>query len=172
MRAGAFMSGLKVLAALGAAALLAACLPQRDMKASFSLADHQPWAAKGNAGVDGEGFIRRPNGWLARCSGNKVYLVPASLYFQEWIGIRRAGAQVANAAELTKQHREAQRETQCDQRGRFAFSDLPPGKWFVITRISYEARNDDFTEDALYVAEVETTSGKRADVILSNPNRI
>lgn len=160
--------------AAGAVALLflAACLPQKEIGARFSLSDHQAWMTKGDSGVDGEGFIRRPNGWLARCSGNKVYLVPASPYFREWIDIRRSGAQVANAAELTKTHREAQRETQCDQRGRFAFSDLPAGKWLVITRISYESRTDNFSEDALYVAEVETRPGQRADVILSNPNRI
>lgn len=172
MRSRGITHGLRAGGVIVALALLVACLPQREMKASFSLSDHQPWAAKGNAGVDGEGFIRRPNGWLARCSGNKVYLVPASAYFREWIDIRRSGAVVANAAELTKLHREAQRETQCDQRGRFAFSDLPAGKWFVITRISYEARTDTFSEDALYVTEVETVPGKRADVILSNPNRI
>lgn len=172
MQAGFITRGLRAGGAIAALAFLVACLPQREMKASFSLADHQPWAAKGNAGVDGEGFIRRPNGWLARCSGNKVYLVPASAYFREWIDIRRSGAVVANSVELSKLHREAQRETQCDQRGRFAFSDLPAGKWFVITRISYEARTDTFSEDALYVTEVETVPGKRADVILSNPNRI
>lgn len=172
MRAGLITRGMRAGGAVAALAFLAACLPQREMNAKFSLADHQAWMTKGNAGVDGEGFIRRPNGWLARCSGNKVYLVPASAYFREWIDIRRSGAVVANSVELTKLHREAQRETQCDQRGRFAFSELPAGKWFVITRISYEASTDTFSEDALYVTEVETFPAKRADVILSNPNRI
>ncbi len=172
MRAGGITRGMKAGAAMAAFAFLVACLPQREMKASFTMADHQAWAAKGNASIDGEGFIRRPNGFLARCSGNKVYLVPASAYFREWIDVRRAGAQVSNAVELTKHHKAAQRETQCDQRGRFAFSDLPAGKWFVITRISYEARTDTFSEDALFVTEAETIPAKRTDVILSNPNRI
>lgn len=172
MRAGGITRGTNSGAAIAALALLVACLPQHELKASFSMADHQPWSAMGNASIDGEGFIRRPNGLLARCSGNKIYLVPASAYFREWIDIRRAGAQVANAVELTKTHKAAQRETQCDQRGRFAFSGLPAGKWFVITRISYEARTDNFSEDALFVIEAETIPAKRTDVILSNPNRI
>lgn len=168
----AMRTDVKTASVFLALLMLAACQPQRELKASFSTVDHATWAAKGNASVSGEGFIRRPNGFLARCSGNKVYLLPASPYFQEWVAIRRSGAVVANSSELTKIHRQAQRETQCDQRGRFAFAELPTGRWFVFTNMSYASANDPYSENALYIADVETRPDHVAEVVLSNPNRI
>lgn len=156
-----------------ASALLAGCLrPERELQASFNAEAHGPWMGKGTAAIDGEAFIRRPNGWLARCSGNEVMLVPASAYFREWVGVYRQGARVQNSGEVAAQHRAALRKTQCDQNGRFSFSDLPAGKWFITTRISYRGANDPFAEDAAYLIELETKTGEVAKAILSNPNRI
>lgn len=162
------MRGMMAAASL---AMLAGCM-QKELKAAYSAPDHAAWMGKGTATVNGEGFIRRPNGWLARCSGERVYLIPASSYFREWIDIRRSGASVANSRALFETHKEALRTVQCDQRGRFQFAELPPGKWFVLTRISYESARDSFSENALYVTETETKPGQSASVILSNPNRI
>ncbi len=159
--------------ALIALVALSACLiGEREMEARFSASDHAAWMAKGSSEIAGEGFIRRPNGWLARCSGGVVQLVPASPYFREWLAIRRGGASIANASARTEEHRAALRQTQCDQNGRFRFSDLPAGKWIVITRISYDSPRDAFREDAFYVTEVETRAGEVAKAVLSNPNRI
>lgn len=163
---------VKTISAFFALFMLVACQPQRELKVGFSTADHAAWAAKGNASVRGEGFIRRPNGFLARCSGNKIYLFPASPYFQEWVAIRRSGAVVANSTQLSNVHRQAQRETQCDQRGSFAFAELPAGRWFVVTSMSYANPNDQFSENALYIADLETRPDQVAEVVLSNPNRI
>lgn len=159
-------------AVIALAALSACVASEREMQLRYSAADHAAWLAKGTAEIKGEGFIRRPNGFLARCSGGVVQLAPASPYFREWLAIRRGGGQVSNAAARLEEHRAALRQTQCDQQGRFAFSDLPAGKWIVITRISYEAESDNFREDAFYVTEVETKAGEVAKAVLSNPNRI
>jgi hypothetical protein len=169
-------NGIRQAGRLGSAAMalaaLAACMAERPMEARFSANAHAAWMAKGTADIKGEGFIRRPNGWLARCSGGVVQLAPASPYFREWLAIRRSGAPVAEASMRSEEHRAALRQTQCDQQGRFVFSDLPAGKWLVITRISYDSEGDSFSEDAFYVTEVETRAGEVVKAILSNPNRI
>jgi|JI8StandDraft_2_1071088.scaffolds.fasta_scaffold19885_4 hypothetical protein len=159
-------------AVIALAALSACVTAERDMEARFSASDHAAWMARGSAEIKGEAFIRRPNGLLAKCSGGVVQLAPASPYFREWLAIRRGGARIANATSRTEEHRAALRQTQCDQQGRFSFSDLPAGKWIVITRISYEAQRDSFREDAFYLTEVETKVGEVAKAVLSNPNRI
>lgn len=165
------------LRATGAAALvgagmlaLAGCRGEVEKAIVFSAAEHQPYAAKGTAAIDGEGFLRRPNGWLARCSGGYVYLVPATPYFREWMQIYIKGGSVANAKELSGAHQSAMRKTQCDMQGRFSFSDLPPGKWYALTKVSYDGK--EWKSDQTLFAEVETKAGGVVKAILANPNGI
>lgn len=155
---------------------LTACGPREEIekKIAFSDKDHAAWLAKGDAEIAGEGFLRRPDATLARCSGGVVYLVPATPYFQEWIEVYRSGAKIANPKALHEAHGKAIRKTQCDATGRFTFSDLPNGKWLLVTRIGYESRNQrrDERDDATLVTTVETRAGEKVKAVLANPNRI
>ena len=155
---------------------LAGCGPREEIekKIAFADKDHAAWMAKGDAEIAGEGFLRRPDASLARCSGGVVYLVPATPYFQEWIEVYRSGARLANPKTLHEAHGKAVRRTQCDTTGRFAFSDLPQGKWLLVTRVGYETRYQrrDERDDATLVTTVETKAGEKVKAILSNPNRI
>lgn len=150
---------------------LAACMTS-ELGIAYSEAAHRPFLAMGSASITGEGFIRRPNGFLARCSGGEVQLAPQSDYFRQWVALLRSGQRIAERERLAAAHRPALRTTQCDATGRFAFADLPAGKWFVSTRMSYAAERDSFSTDGLYIAEIETRAGEVARVIVSNPNRV
>ena len=169
--AAARLGGLKaVLGVAVVAGALSACGGEVEKKVGFDDREHAAYLAKGKASIDGEGFLRRPNGWLARCSGGVVYLVPATGYFREWVEVYRAGNRLANAKDLNETHGKAIRKTQCDMQGRFQFADLPAGKWILVTRVTYDGA--EWTNDSTLVSEVETKQGEIAKVILSNPNRI
>jgi hypothetical protein len=160
-------------AALGVAviaALLSACGGEVEKQVAFDDREHAAYLAKGTASIEGEGFLRRPNGWLARCSGGVVFLVPATGYFREWVEVYRAGNRIAQSKELNEAHGKAIRKTQCDMQGRFRFADLPAGKWILVTRVTYDGA--EWTNDSTLVSEVETLKGEAAKAILSNPNRI
>lgn len=155
---------------LAALALTGCMRPEVEKSVGFDAKTHAAWLAKGDASIEGEGFLRRPNGWLARCSGGTVFLVPASPYFREWLEIQKKGGRVANAAALDQAHEQALRRTQCDATGRFRFDDLPAQGWIVVTRISYHGAGWD--ADLTLAAETQTKAGESRKVILSNPNRI
>ncbi len=168
---GRGFSRLGLLAAAGLA--LGACAVEK--KLPFDAAAHAGAQVKGTARIDGEGFLRRNNGALARCSGEMVYLLPDTAYFREWIDIYRAGHLLEDAGARSAEHGAAVRRTQCTMRGGFIFEDLPAGKWLVLTRITYDAEaNFAFLsrQDHTFLAEVETRAGVTTPVILSNPNRI
>ena len=156
---------------LGLALLAGSCMRgEVEKKVAFDDKDHAAWIAKGKSGIDGEGFLRRPNGSLSRCSGGVVYLVPATAYFREWVEVYRSGATIANASSLHESHSRAIRKTQCDMQGRFQFSELPAGKWIAVTRVTFDGAG--WNNDSTLVTEVETRQGEIAKAILSNPNRI
>ncbi|MCA0401127.1 MAG: hypothetical protein LCH38_09955 [Proteobacteria bacterium] len=156
--------------AISAGLLLSACGESVEKKVSFSAPDHKAWSGKGDGSISGEGFLRRPNGLLARCSGSYVYLLPDSAYFREIVAVYRRGDRIAPGANLDGIHDSVVRKTQCDMQGRFTFDDLPAAKWVLFTRIDYDgpAWNADFT----LVTEAQTRAGARTKIILSNPNRI
>lgn len=154
--------------ALGGCASVEKTLP-------FDAKTHAAALAKGTARIEGEGFIRRRNAWLARCSGEVVYLVPDTPYFREWVDIYRSGNTIENAPALNERHKGAVRRTQCNMKGQFTFENLPAGKWLVATRVTYDSEATisilpmyDYT----FLTEVETKAGETTPVILSNPNRI
>lgn len=149
---------------------LAGCGAAVEKTVAFDDAAHAPWLAKGKSSIEGEGFLRRPNGWLARCSGGFVYLVPATPYFREWADVYRAGNRIANARALNEGHAKAIRKTQCNMQGKFEFTELPAGKWIVVTRVSYDG--SEWNSDSTLMTDVETRQGETAKAILSNPNRI
>lgn len=149
---------------------LAACGGEVEKKVRFDGSEHAAYIARGKSSIDGEGFLRRPNGWLARCSGGIVYLVPATAYFREWVEVYRAGNRIMNSAELNESHSKAIRKTQCNMQGKFQFADLPVGKWILVTRVTYDGA--EWNNASTLVSEVETRPGETAAAILSNPNRI
>lgn len=160
-----------LLAAAGLA--LGACAVEKQLP--FDAKGHSAALTKGTAKIEGEGFLRRKNAWLARCSGEVVYLVPDTAYFREWVEIYRAGNTIENAAALNERHKGAIRKTQCNMKGQFSFENLPAGKWLVATRVTYDSEATisilpmyDYT----FLTEVETKAGETTPVILSNPNRI
>lgn len=145
-------------------------LRKEAIAVAFDPAEHAPWQAKGTAHIDGEGFLRRPNAFLARCSGGIVYLLPDTTYFREFLRIRKSGVYVENDPAVREAFAKGARQTQCNMNGRFYFEDLPAGKWHVALRISYEG--EAWRDQSSLLAEIETKSGEVSKVILSNPNRI
>jgi len=173
--ARAVLSRAKRAGGIGLALLAASCMRgEVEKKVAFDAKDNAAFAAGGDAGIKGEGFLRRPDATLARCSGGVVYLVPATPYFQEWLEVYRSGAQLANAKALHEAHGKAVRKTQCDSTGRFTFEDLPAARWLLVTRIDYDSRYARRSEhdDSTLATSVETRAGETAKAILSNPNRI
>lgn len=177
-----FSRPVLAVVALLTAAVLMACAHTVPKAVAYASAEHAAFRAEGTATIAGEGFLRRPNGRLVRCSGNEVFLLPDTPYFREWLAVQRTGGRFEGAADLMRLHRESVRVTQCDMAGTFRFGQLPPAKWFVATRVSYRLDRLDFTridlvndywsDDALFVTAIETRNGEVSRPVLSNPNRM
>jgi hypothetical protein len=157
-----------VLVAVGL--VMGACAASVDKKVAFDAKGHAAFVGKGTAKIEGEGFFRRPNAWLARCSGGVVYLMPDTPYFREWAEVFRAGNRFEDAEALNAAHKTALRKTQCNMQGKFSFENLPAAKWMVVTRVTYEGYA--LSDDSIFLTDVETKTGETTPVILSNPNRI
>ena len=108
---------------------------------------------KGTNTIKGSGFVRLENGGTLTCAGADVGLIPSGAYASERMGILYGGG--ACGARLTEydlysgtsvrqppmegaeyiEYTLNQRNTQCDVQGYFAFRDVAPGQYFVVTGV-------------------------------------
>ena len=128
--------------ALGAAAL-SACAPTAygPPPSPIYNADDFAWAARsGDSSIDGR-VDYRDQDMTFRCAGT-VGLAPETGYtrqrFQALYGsteraaVPAAVVRARTVDEPTNQYRDSLREARCDSDGRFLFTDLPAGSWYVI----------------------------------------
>ncbi|MGZ9005296.1 MAG: hypothetical protein ACXW20_16090, partial [Burkholderiales bacterium] len=71
------------------------------------------------------------------CAGRGVYLVPAVAYAEQ--GMRQLQVVTRSTIDLAAgPSRPYWREATCDAQGKFVFTGVPAGTWWVVTELTYE----------------------------------
>ncbi len=105
------------------------------MESVFSRADHAAFSRKGQATVRGQGFVKTRGGDVKTCAGEKVFLVPDTPYFREWLKHVSSGESIIG---LDPAMNDYMRESIGDAGGNFEFTAVPPGAYVVATNIEWE----------------------------------
>jgi hypothetical protein len=139
-----------------AALLGAGCsaLPERDASGVAFDPAAVAWAsARGKNAVRGSAVVRPASGEARTCAGATVALLPDSPYARDRIrrlygGTERGSNDLAPGAARQIEAPDpafgrAVRTTTCDIHGRFAFSALPDGIWYVTTSVAWRTRGND-----------------------------
>lgn len=143
--------------------------------AEVSEADYAPYlASTGNASLAGRAFISSEGGKENVAKGQPVTLDPATSSARRWyqqFGMAcDAFDQSASPDDL---FRRAHRETVTDASGNFTFTGVPPGTYFVRTRVLWDAPdpNDLFhtitKQYALVSSAVTLKEGEQKQIALS-----
>lgn len=144
----------KGLAAAFSFALLTGCAstPPPQPTASFNPAEAQYSRARGTATVKGQAFLRRNDGVVVYGAGSDVMLIPKTSYadevFQASFKGRKlrmevrlfgnAGPNLMNNDYSLDPAMEAfVRRQKADGQGNFAFESIPPGEYFILTRVTW-----------------------------------
>lgn len=108
------------------------------------------WAQKSGTGaIEGSALLRTRGGAIQTCAGMPVFLVPDSAYARArqltFYGnaskgfVDAAGAIPKAPPAPPADYVTTARETTCDVDGKFFFGKLPPGTYFVTTRVIWSA---------------------------------
>jgi hypothetical protein len=188
-----------LLYSLAAVLLLTGCVAPSSAPAphvwnsinEITEAEYAPFAAQGTAGVSGQAFLTQAGGAVVKGAGAIVNLDPATTIGNEWwttqIGL---WANIPPDWSLTDaqkyQHAKARmswtlmtppsaafakarRSTTADAEGRFKFTDVPAGKYYVSTTVSWMVGYA--YQGGLVGQAVEVTEGKTAEVMLTHRPR-
>lgn len=157
------------------------CVAAKDVAFSVPKRDVKPYMRRGDAKIEGQGFLRKDNGDVVVCAGEDVVLMPAYGPVAEAYHLRKEGIS-PNVIEGDNDGIETVgfddpdlnstlRKTVCDAQGNFELAELPAGKWLLSTSVEWQDDNLIDRGGPLW-AEVETQPEGEQRILLTSANRI
>ena len=107
-------------------------------QATFTPEDYTTYRTKGTGTLSGEAFLRTRGGDVRYAVGQDVWLIPATAYGKEFMEQDLVKAQSDTIPPLDRRIYDAIRTDQADSHGRFSFTELPTGEYFIVTTIFWE----------------------------------
>lgn len=90
----------------------------------------------GRSAIRGIACSHTPEGWYMPIR-QPVYLLPVTPYLEEWLNLRKNVKRGQVVAPLLDDAFAIRVETKTDDRGRFQFTDMKPGRYYVFMDFSF-----------------------------------
>ena len=127
-----------LLVAVAACALPPPPPPVRPPTAPADPSEYEPFREPGSLTLRGQAFLTTRGGDVKVAAGRMVTLDPATSYADAWFrGLGTVADRFAMSPPDTL-FSAARRTTTANAEGRFSFTGLPPGKYFVRTTVTWE----------------------------------
>jgi hypothetical protein len=158
--------------------LLAGCLTGPTQEVDLGdVSVFDAYRGGGPGTVVGQAFIRRDNGSVVTCAGDKVLLIPYAGGFSKAWDVAQTGVQpvsgsgrrISEMAGSDPRFSEIVRRSQCDAQGNFRFNNVPVGRWVVFTQVTWEA--DDVRRGGGIGRRIAVTGAKPVEVLVTNADR-
>jgi hypothetical protein len=151
--------------------------PPPTIQSTFDPREAEFARQPGNGVITGQAFLRQQGGGVVTCAGSEVTLAPVTTYSQERANIIygnairgfRPASQDAifplRLPEPPSDFMESLRLSTCDAQGKFRFDAIPPGQYFLATRVIW--RVGSVPNGGALMRRITVTPGQSQDIILS-----
>jgi len=102
----------------------------------LSAAEYSALPKEGTGAVSGQVFMRTVGGDVRYGAGSRVLLIPATSYSAQ---IYSAYLRNQAVASVDTRALEAGKKTQADGSGNFSFSKVPPGSYYILSDVAWQA---------------------------------
>jgi hypothetical protein len=158
---------LSILAGAWAGCVTTPPSPHWTPAAQATEGEYQPYLIAGTGSVTGQAYLPKRVGGFVTAPGTPVTLDPATSVGNEWW--EKAGQSWLHRS-LTPPSpafAKARRTTVTGADGKFTFSNLPAGKYYVRTEVTWKVGNYDSFQGGLVGQVLEVRDGQSTEVILS-----
>lgn len=159
----------KVLFAVAATALLAACVAAPKINSTFDPNEVSFIKQDGKGSIKGQAFMRRNDGVVVYGAGSDVYLIPKGKYSEERINaLYRGGkfnAYTPNPATTDPRYTDYTRTTKANGEGRFEFQGIADGEYYIAVQVMWMA--GDMRQGGSLMERASIKGGNSVEVIMT-----
>jgi hypothetical protein len=122
-------------------ALVSGCVSGPKLESVFDPSEAEAINQSGFGAVIGQAFVTRSDGSVAYAAGSEVYLIPTSTYADAHMAYLFQGRKFNNTVERPSTepaYLAMTKRTKADADGRFTFSLLADGNYYLLTRITWK----------------------------------
>jgi hypothetical protein len=151
-----------------AAALLCGCVAAPEIKSTFDANEAAFIHKQGNGSISAQAFLRRNDGVVVYAAGSEVRLIPKTRYSEERITALYRGAKYnvyVPSPPSPPGFESAMKATKADGEGRFSFTGLADGDYYVVTSVKWLA--GDVPQGGNLMESVSVRGGNSVNVIMT-----
>lgn len=104
---------------------------------AFEQSEYDALAKAGTGIVKGQVFGKTVGGDVKKGAGEIVHLLPATKFREQWFTEQYTFSRPASASSDPR-HQQFDKSKTADGDGKFEFTDVPPGTYYVMSKISWE----------------------------------
>lgn len=129
--------------------------------------EYEPYLKSGTGSIIGQAFLTQAGGNVVKAAGRTVTLDPATSVGVEWWN--KSGKYWAHRGVTppSPNFHKARKSAVADADGRFKLLNLPDGKYYVLTEVTWEVGGYTPTQGGLVGKLIEVQNGQATEVILS-----
>jgi hypothetical protein len=138
---------------------------------AFNEQEYAQYAYAGTGSITGQVMVRAEGGQIKPASGSQVSLNPVTSYSTEWWNRTVVGG--LNLRSADEREQKYLRTAVTDAEGRFAFTDLARGEYFVVAALNTSAAGTGASgpSNSLVGQRVHLTDGGKVDLVLNDVHR-
>ena len=164
------MNKIWTVAAVVSATLLVGCAtrvpaPKWSGVSDATEAEYVPYRVKGTATLSGQAFAVQQGGGTVKAAGRKVTLDPATTSGTNWWYQAGKTYRFRHALPPSDAFKEVRRTVVADADGRFTFTDLPAGSYYVGTDVTWTVPYHGI-QGGVVTTKVEIADGENKSVIV------
>jgi hypothetical protein len=144
---------------------MVSCARTYERTAEFNPEEYAPYEGTGTARICGQAYLSMDDGKHHVASGDRVLLAPATSYTEEaiMVKVKRGRKMVDPDPEAMK----FEQHTKTDAEGRFCFTGLPAGEYYVVADIALPTSTKEHRESQLAHAKAAVKADENMYILVT-----